>query len=126
MSKGIRAIIVDDENDIVSVFSEYLSLKGIDVVANAHNGQEAYDLYKKLNPDVILLDVKMPDFDGFYAIEKIYEFDPDAKIIVITASITPSTELELRKANVSEVLFKPHEMDDVLTVIEKVTNKINA
>ena len=98
MSKGIRAIIVDDENDIVSVFSEYLSLKGIEVVANAHNGQEAFDLYKKLNPDVILLDVKMPDFDGFYAIEKIYEFDPDAKIIVITASITPSTELELRKA----------------------------
>lgn len=68
-----KVLIVDDENDNLEVLGEFLGLKGLDVVGKAHNGHEAHELYKELKPDVVLSDVLMPEFDGYYGLQKIRE-----------------------------------------------------
>ena len=115
-----KAIVIDDDVDTVEVFSEYLALNDIEVLGRGHNGKEAIELFKKFKPEVVFLDVLMPDSDGIYALEKIRELDANAKIIVVTASITASTQQRLLDLNVSAIVWKPYDMDKLLKVLESV------
>jgi len=81
-------------------------------------------LYKEHKPDVVLLDVMMPDYDGFYGLERIRKIDPDAKIIMVTADLTSDTEKKLVDLKASAMICKPYEIDSVVETIEKV-NKDN-
>lgn len=112
--KLVRVVIVDDDIDTVNVFSQYLEIKGMEVVGKGYGGKEAVELYKELKPDVIITDMKMPEYDGDYVIEKIKEEDPDAKIIVVTGSSEEYNELEKR---VSAVFRKPYQINDVIEAI---------
>ncbi len=116
----VTSIIVDDYFDTVEVFSEYLELSDIDVVGKGYNGKDAVDLYQKLKPDVVFLDVLMPDYDGFYALEKIRQLDHDAKIIMVTASLTAQTEDMLKDLNASAVIYKPYDIDNVIETVHRV------
>ena len=115
-----RAIVIDDDHDTVEVFSEYLALNDIEVLGRGHNGEDAIKLFKKIRPDVVFLDVLMPDSDGIYALEKIRELDSKAKIIVVTASITSTTQQRLLELNVSAIVWKPYDMEKLLKVLESV------
>ena len=79
-----KVVIVDDEKDLVDALSEYFSQMNIEIVGIGHDGGKAIQLYEQLNPDVILMDIDMPKYDGRFAIEKIKKMDPKAKIMVIT------------------------------------------
>ncbi len=113
-------IVVDDDRDTVEVFCEYLAIKNIKVLGRGYDGRTAVELYKKHNPDVVLLDVMMPDYDGFYGLEKIRKIDPDAKIIMVTADLTSDTEKKLVDLKASAMIYKPYEIDSVIETIEKV------
>ncbi len=113
-------IVVDDDRDTVEVFCEYLAIKNIKVLGRGFDGRTAVELYKKHNPDVVLLDVMMPDYDGFYGLEKIRKIDPDAKIIMVTADLTSDTEKKLVDLKASAMIYKPYEIDSVIETIEKV------
>jgi DNA-binding response OmpR family regulator len=113
-------IVVDDDRDTVEVFCEYLAIKNIKVLGRGYDGRTAIELYKKHNPDVVLLDVMMPDYDGFYGLEKIRKIDPDAKIIMVTADLTSDTEKKLIDLKASAMIYKPYEIDSVIETIEKV------
>ncbi len=115
-----NAIVIDDDFDTVEVFCEYLELKNIHVLGKGHNGKDAVDLYKKLNPDVVFLDVLMPDYDGFYALEKIRQVNPKAHVIMVTASLTAQTEDKLKELNASAIIFKPYEIDQVVETVNRV------
>jgi DNA-binding response OmpR family regulator len=119
-----NVIVVDDDRDTVEVFCEYLAIKNIKVLGRGYDGRTAVELYKKHNPDVVLLDVMMPDYDGFYGLEKIRKIDPDAKIIMVTADLTSDTEKKLVDLKASAMIYKPYEIDSVIETIEKV-NKAN-
>ena len=114
------SIVVDDDFDTVEVFSEYLELKDIDVVGKGYNGKDAVDLYKTLKPDVVFLDVLMPDYDGFYALEKIRQLNPDSKIIMVTASLTAKTEDKLKELNASAIIYKPYDIDNVVKTVHHI------
>ncbi len=73
----ISAIVIDDEQDVLDVFCEYLKVKNVNVLAEGRNGKDAVKLYQKLKPDVVLMDLVMPQYDGFYGIENISKYDPD-------------------------------------------------
>ena len=107
------AIVVDDDYDVVDAFSEYLEIKGIRVLGKGYNGKEAVDLYKKLKPDVVFLDVIMPDYTGFYALEKIKQINPDAKVIMVTADLTEETENKLVDLHASYIAYKPIKVDNM-------------
>ncbi len=115
-----KVVIVDDDQDTVEVFCEYLGIKNIQVLGRGFNGKQAVELYQKFKPEVILLDVMMPDYDGFYALRNIRELHPDAKIIMVTADMTQETERKLHELKASAILYKPYEIDNVVETIEKV------
>lgn len=115
-----NAIVIDDDFDTVEVFCEYLELKNIHILGKGYNGKDAVDLYKKLNPDVVFLDVLMPDYDGFYALEKIRQVNPKAHVIMVTASLTAQTEDKLKELNASAIIFKPYEIDQVVETVNRV------
>ncbi len=109
----VNCVIIDDNQNIVDVFSDLLEISGIDVIATGTDGMKAVELYEKFSPDVIFVDLVMPRYDGFYAIKKIKEVDPDAKIIVVTGDLTidECDLLDLHK--VTAVIYKPFDIHKV-------------
>ena len=116
-------IVVDDDRDTVEVFCEYLSIKNIEVLGRGYDGKAAVDLYQEHKPDIVLLDVMMPDYDGFYGLEQIRKHDPNAKIIMVTADLTSDTEKKLVELKASAMIYKPYEIDSVIETIEKVSKE---
>ncbi len=115
----IKAIIADDDFDVVDSISTILEQEeGIEVVGVAYDGEDAYQQYVKFKPDVILLDLNMPNYDGYYAIEKIKQEDPNAKIIVVSAYLEKSFEAH----KVSAIFSKPYDIDEIIHKIKEITN----
>ena len=120
----IRVIVIDDEHDVSEVLCEFLKMKGIEVLGRGKNGEDAVQLYKNLHPDLVLMDLVMPDYDGFYGIEKIREFDPKSKIMIISASLTHLYVQKLLELNVNSISLKPYDLNDIIEVINKVNHGI--
>jgi DNA-binding NarL/FixJ family response regulator len=118
----IKVIVADDDVDTVEVFCEYLEIKDITVLGRGYNGKTAVELYEKHRPDIVLLDVMMPEYDGFYGLENIKKINPDAKVIMVTADLTYDTEKQLKALNASAIIYKPYEIDSVIDTIHKVYN----
>lgn len=114
----IRAIVIDDDLDTVDVFSEYLEMKSVQVVAKGYNGNEAVNLYRKWKPDVVFLDVMMPQYNGFYALEQIRRINSDVIIIMVTADLTIETENKLRALDASAIIYKPFDIDQVMKTVD--------
>ena len=118
----VSVIVVDDDLDCLEVLTEYLELKDIQVAAKAKNGKEAVEFYERYKPQVVLLDVVMPGYDGFYALEQIKTKNPDAKVIFVTAATSETTQKKLFESNVDGLLFKPFDMDKLIEAIDTVKN----
>lgn len=82
-----RVIIVDDSMFVTKQISQILTSEGFDVIATAANGIEGIEKYKELYPnvDLVTMDITMPKMDGVTALEKIIEFDKEAKVVMISA-----------------------------------------
>ncbi len=117
-----NAIVVDDEKDVLDVLCEYLHVKDINVLATGNNGLDAVNLYKRFKPDVVLMDLLMPQYDGFYGLEKIRQYDPNSKVIIFSASLTPKYIKILQEMKVSAITQKPYDMDLVIKIIDKIIN----
>ena len=113
-----KVIVVDDDKDTVKIFSDLLKIKGIEVVGKGYNGLEAFELYKELQPDIAILDMKMPEYDGKFAIDMIKKEDPIAKIIVVTGF----TEYNAKDLNVSAVFYKPYDITSIVNTIKKLSH----
>ena len=113
------AIVIDDDKDTVSILSESLQLKGIEVIGTGYDGMEALELYNRLKPDVVFLDVMMDKYDGFYALEKIRAIDQDAVVIMVTADLTQETEARLNGLRASYVIFKPYDINRIVQLANK-------
>lgn len=80
----MKIIIVDDDPLVVSSLKTIVNASGIEVLAIGYNGIEAVDLYKKHRPDLILMDIRMEKMNGIEATKEVIEYDPKAKILLIT------------------------------------------
>ena len=114
MSKSV--IVIDDDEDTVRLFSEFLEEHDINVIGNGFDGISAVKLFKETNPDVVLIDLNMPNGSGFYAIKKIQKINPKAKIIAVTADTSSTTEEKLIKINIP-LIQKPFKMERVISAI---------
>lgn len=121
-----RVIVIDDDHDTVDVFCEYLTLKGFDVIDRGYNGKDAVELYSKLKPDLVLMDVMMPEYNGFYGLNNIKSKFPEAKIIMVTADLSDETQRKLLERGASDILYKPYDIEDVLKSIKHVMGDINS
>ena len=116
----VNVILIEDELDTAETFSNVLAMKNIHVLDIQLNGEKALESYKEFHPDVVLTDIMMPDSDGFDVIKKIRQFDPDAKIICVTADFRENTEQKLMAQNASAVIYKPYDIDEVVKTIHSV------
>jgi two-component system, chemotaxis family, chemotaxis protein CheY len=114
MSRSV--IVIDDDEDTVRLFSEFLEEHDINVIGNGFDGISAVKLFKETKPDVVLIDLNMPNGSGFYAIKKIQKINPKAKIIAVTADTSSTTEEKLNKINIP-LIQKPFKMERVISAI---------
>ncbi|WP_022853496.1 ANTAR domain-containing response regulator [Thermodesulfatator atlanticus] len=112
-----RVLIAEDDPYFSSSLEEALNRRGYKPLGVATNGKEAVKLARELNPDVIIMDIRMPEMDGLEAAQKINEkeFVP---IIILTAYTDPSFLERARRAKVLGYLLKPVSIDELVSAIE--------
>ena len=92
------------------------------MVGTGADGDEAFQLYEKFLPDVVILDLKMPNYDGTYAIEKIKTNYPDSIIVVVTAYMD---DFKFDRNKVAGVLIKPYNRRELVGLIQKICSPLN-
>ena len=114
-------IVIDDNKDIVNSMSELLEVYGIDVVGKGYNGLEGVDLYKKLQPDAVLLDLMMPEYDGLYALKEIRKINPKSVILIVTGGASPSINDGLKTLQPNKIIHKPIDVNALVEIILEET-----
>lgn len=109
-------LIVDDAEFLRMRISKMLTSKGYEVL-QADNGFNAVNTYKNSRPDLVLMDITMPEMDGLTALKEIRAADPNARVIMLTALGQDSIVLEALKAGAKDFVVKPFDSDRVLTAI---------
>ena len=113
-----RILIVDDAEFLRVRISKMLIGNGHQVI-EANNGVVAVNTYKTEHPDVVLMDITMPEMDGLQALKEIRAYDPKAKVVMLTALGQESVVLEAIKSGARDFVVKPFEPDRVLNAIRK-------
>ena len=112
-------ILIDDDADAIETLNAYFEETKIDVCGYGYDGKDAVELYKKHNPDIVLLDLAMPKFDGIYGIENIQKINPKAKIIILTGSVDLETRDRLEKYHIAKIFSKPYDITKLASLVER-------
>ncbi|VVB90678.1 Chemotaxis protein CheY [uncultured archaeon] len=115
----IRILVIDDAPSVLKALQDTLEAHGYEVY-EAINGEEALIRYREVKPDVVLMDILMPEMDGLSATRCIMGFDPDAKIIVVTAMGKRGLEKDCIEAGASDFIMKPYKTKDLLIIINSL------
>ncbi len=118
-----RILIVDDAPIIRLVLKDILIEHGYDVVDEGSNGNEGVEKFKSLKPDLVTMDITMPEKNGIDALKEILEYDSSAKVIVITAVEQKESLIQAIKAGALDYIIKPFETDRVISSILKIFSK---
>ena len=118
MSK--KVLIVDDAVVMRMMIKGILSKHGYEVVGEAQNGVESVDKYKQLQPDLVTMDMVMPEMDGITAVRQIMSMDPNAKIIMCTSMGQQALVVEAIQAGAKSFITKPFQPPKILETISKV------
>jgi len=118
-------MIADDSDAIRMVLKDILDIGHHELVAEVANGLDAVEKFNESKPDLLLLDMAMPKKDGVYALKEILNVNPNAKIIMITASDNLNTMKECINSGAVAYLLKPFNFEDVLKTITKVLEPKN-
>ena len=114
-----RVLIVDDAAFMRMMIKDILEKNGFEVIGEASNGIKAVEFYKKDKPDIVTMDITMPDMDGIQAVKAIKEFDPSAKVIMCSAMGQQSMVMDAIRAGARDFIVKPFQSDRVLEAIKK-------
>lgn len=115
-----KVLIVDDAAFMRMMIKDILEKNGYQVIGEANNGIKAVELYKKERPDVVTMDITMPDMDGIQAVKEIKAIDPSAKIVMCSAMGQQTMVMDAIKAGAKDFIVKPFQADRVLEAIKKV------
>ena len=115
-----KILIVDDAAFMRMMIKDILTKNGYEVVGEAANGIQAVELYKAHNPDLVTMDITMPEMDGIEAVKQIKAVNPGAKVIMCSAMGQQSMVMDAIKAGASDFIVKPFQADRVLEAIKKV------
>lgn len=116
----IKILIVDDSRTSRKILKGILENAGYEVIGEATNGQEGYDRYVELKPDVVTMDITMPVLDGIEALKKIKGEYPDAKVVMVTAAGQKTKMVEAVQNGANDFVSKPFEPEQLKAIIDKV------
>lgn len=114
-----KILIVDDAPIIRLMLKDILVSHGYEIVGEGNDGNEGVQMFKDFKPDVVTMDITMPEKDGIEALREILEVDEAAKVIVITAIDQRESLMEAIRAGATDYIIKPFETDRVLSAIRK-------
>ena len=118
----VRVLVVDDHPAFRRALTSALRMvKGIEVAGEAGGGREATDRARKDEPDLVLMDLSMPDFDGIEAMRRIHEDRPGLPVVILTAHADPGVEKEAREAGASGFLAKGTALEDIVIVLHEAS-----
>ena len=117
---GKRILIVDDATFMRMMLKDILTKAGYEVCGEAENGAVALDKYKELKPDLVTLDITMPEVDGIQALRNIKVYDPDATAIMCSAIRQQAMVIEAIQAGAQDFVVKPFQADRVKEAVKKV------
>ena len=115
-------LIVDDSGLSRMLLRNILEEAGYCIVAEAADGLEGELAYKQYAPDIVTLDITMPNMDGIECLEKIMDYDPDARVIMITAAGQQNKVIKALKIGAKKFLTKPYNVEDVLKNIAELAD----
>jgi two-component system chemotaxis response regulator CheY len=120
--ESYKVLVVDDSTVMRKMITQTLRSEAFDICGEAANGEEAIELYKELKPDVVTMDINMPKMDGVTALQKILEYDKDARIIMLTSEGQKETVINAISMGAKNYIVKP---PDRAKVIERVQNALS-
>lgn len=123
MSDKIKIMIVDDSSIIVKLIQDFLKTYNIEIVGTASDGRKALDLFDETNPDIVTLDITMPEIDGLIVLEEILKRKESTKVIVISALSDNATALKALKIGAVDFIPKPFKEDDFKNVLNRVLSE---
>ena len=118
MAKNI--LICDDAAFMRMMIKDILTKNGYNVVGEAENGEKAIAAYTEHNPDLVLMDITMPELDGIGALKGIKEKDPDANVIMCSAMGQQVMVIEAIQSGAKDFIVKPFQAERVLEAVKKV------
>lgn len=116
-----RVMVVDDAVFMRMTIRKMIETEGYEVVGEAGNGVEAVQRYMEVQPDVVMLDITMPEMNGIDALKRIKEFDPKAKVIMCSAMGQQVMVAQAIQSGAKDFIVKPFEKDRVLAALQRVT-----
>ena len=119
----VKILIVDDSRTSRKILRGILENEGYEVVGEATNGQEGYERYCELKPDLVTMDITMPVLDGIEALKKIKGEYPDAKIVMITAAGQKAKMVEAVRNGATEFVTKPFEPEHLKDIFDNILSK---
>ena len=117
---GKNILICDDAAFMRMMIKDILSKNGYNVVGEAENGAVAVDKYSELKPDLVLMDITMPEMDGIQALKAIKAKDANACVIMCSAMGQQAMVIESIQAGAKDFIVKPFQADRVLEAVKKV------
>lgn len=115
-----KVLIVDDAAFMRIKLKDILEKNGYEVAGEAQNGIEAINKYKETNPDIVTLDITMPEMDGVEALKGIKAYDADAKVLMCSAMGQQSMVMDAIRAGAIDFIVKPFDTERVIKALDKV------
>ena len=115
MAKNI--LICDDAAFMRMMIKDILTKNGYTIVGEAENGQKAVEKYNETKPDLVMMDITMPEMDGIQALKKIKSTDPNAAIIMCSAMGQESMVIEAIKSGAKDFIVKPFKPERILKTV---------
>ncbi len=117
---GKNILIVDDAAFMRMMIKDILSKNGYTVAGEAENGVKAVEKYNEVKPDLVLMDITMPEKDGIQALKEIKAIDPKAQVIMCSAMGQQAMVIESIQAGAKDFIVKPFQADRVIEAVKKV------
>ena len=117
---GHTVLVCDDAIFMRTMITDILSQAGYDIVGEAESGAQAVQRYRDLRPDLVTMDIVMPDMGGIEAVREIVKHDPDAKILMCSAMGQQALVVEAIQAGAKDFVVKPFQPSRVLEAVQHV------
>lgn len=118
-----RIMIVDDAAFMRMMLRDILTRHGFEVVAEAENGVVAVEMYKEKRPDLVTMDITMPEMDGVTALKAIKKIDPNAQVVMCSAMGQQGMVIEAIQSGAKDFIVKPFQEERVVEAVKKILGR---
>ena len=118
-----KVLIVEDTEPLSDLIREILDQSGYEVVGQAYNGSESISMFMEKKPDLVLMDIMLPDMSGIDACKMILDIDNNTRIIVITALSRKEIKEDCLDVGCRAILTKPFRLKELVNIVNEVMNR---